>query len=56
MDEDREFLRAQAKKCRWLAARIDNEELAETLTGMARDYEARAGRDDSRVRPAGRQP
>lgn len=45
MDEDREFLRAQAVKCRWLAAQLDNPELAETLIGMARDYEARAASD-----------
>jgi hypothetical protein len=38
------FLRAQAEKCRWLAARVNAGEVAETLRSMARDYDARADR------------
>ena len=42
MGDDAEFLRAQARKCRWLASRINTRDVMETLLGMARDYEARA--------------
>lgn len=44
MPEDVEFLRAQAVKCRWLAARIATKDVADTLLQMARDYEERADR------------
>jgi len=44
MGDDAEFLRAQARKCRWLASRINTPDVTETLLGMARDYEARAER------------
>jgi hypothetical protein len=42
MAEDAEFLRAQAEKCRWLAARIAASDVAQTLRAMAKDYDARA--------------
>jgi len=44
MPEDIEFLRAQAEKCRWLAARIATKDVSETLLQMAREYEERAER------------
>ena len=40
--DDVRFLRAQAKKCRWLAERIGSSDVAETLLQMARDYDERA--------------
>jgi hypothetical protein len=42
--EDVEFLRAQAEKCRWLAARIAAKDVAHTLLQMAQEYEGRAAR------------
>ena len=42
MADDVQFLRAQAKKCRWLAERISSSDVVETLLQMARDYEERA--------------
>jgi hypothetical protein len=44
MPEDVEFLRAQAEKCRWLAARIETRDVARTLLQMAQEYEDRATR------------
>jgi hypothetical protein len=44
MPEDVEFLRAQAEKCRWLAARIAAKDVAHTLLQMAQEYEERAAR------------
>jgi hypothetical protein len=44
MEDDAEFLRAQARKCRWLADRVTAPDVARTLLEMARDYEARAAR------------
>jgi hypothetical protein len=40
--DDAQFMRAQAKKCRWLAERIGSSDVAETLLQMARDYDERA--------------
>jgi hypothetical protein len=45
--DDVQFLRAQAKKCRWLAERIGSSDVAETLLQMARDYDERAADKDS---------
>lgn len=42
MDDDAEFLRAQAVRCRWLADRINAGDVVDTLRRMAHDYEARA--------------
>lgn len=47
MDDDTEFLRAQARKCRWLADRVNAPDVVETLLQMARDYEERADRQTS---------
>lgn len=44
MTEDVEFLRAQAAKCRWLAARIATRDVAQTLLQMAEEYDERAAR------------
>ncbi|MEA2999908.1 MAG: hypothetical protein QOH04_392 [Sphingomonadales bacterium] len=46
MADDSQFLRAQAKKCRWLAQRISSGDVVETLLQMARDYEERAAGKD----------
>lgn len=46
MADDSQFLRAQAKKCRWLAGRISSGDVVETLLQMARDYEERAARKE----------
>lgn len=53
MPEDVDFLRAQAEKCRWLAARIDTSDVAETLLQMAREYENRAERLAAGEQPDG---
>ena len=37
-----DFLRKQAERCRWLAARINSKDVADTLLGMADEYETRA--------------
>jgi hypothetical protein len=42
--DDIDFLRAQARKCRWLAARINARDVADTLNDMAREYDERAER------------
>jgi hypothetical protein len=44
MPEDDEFLRAQAEKCRWLAARVTAKDVAATLLQMAQEYDGRAER------------
>jgi hypothetical protein len=46
MENDAAFLRAQAEKCRWLAARVNADDVGETLRSMARDYDERADRMD----------
>ena len=49
LPEDAAFLRAQAQKCRWLAARVTAPDVADTLRQMAREYDARAaGREGRR--------
>jgi hypothetical protein len=47
MADDAQFLRAQARKCRWLAERINSGDVIETLLQMARDYDERAARKES---------
>jgi hypothetical protein len=42
--DDAAFLKAQARKCRWLAQRIDAKDVARTLLDMAREYEERAAK------------
>jgi len=44
MLEDVDFLRAQAEKCRWLAARVAAKDVERTLLQMAREYDGRADR------------
>jgi hypothetical protein len=44
MPEDVEFLRAQAEKCRWLAARVAAKDVERTLLQMAQEYDVRADR------------
>ncbi|HEX4737608.1 MAG TPA: hypothetical protein VH331_08610 [Allosphingosinicella sp.] len=44
VNDDAEFLRAQARKCRWLADRVNSPDVVRTLLQMAQDYEARADR------------
>jgi hypothetical protein len=44
MPDDATFLRTQAEKCRWLAARIATKDVAETLRQMADEYDERADR------------
>ena len=44
VEDDAEFLRAQARKCRWLADRVNSPDVVQTLLQMAKDYEARADR------------
>jgi hypothetical protein len=41
-EDDVEFLRAQARKCRWLSDRVNSKDVVHTLLEMARDYDARA--------------
>ncbi|HEX5184526.1 MAG TPA: hypothetical protein VFW19_15425 [Allosphingosinicella sp.] len=43
MEDDGDFLRAQARKCRWLADRVNAPDVVQTLLEMAQDYEERAG-------------
>lgn len=47
MENDAEFLRAQARKCRWLADRVNSRDVVQTLLQMAREYDARADRLDA---------
>jgi hypothetical protein len=51
MENDAQFLRAQARKCRWLADRVNARDVVETLMEMARDYDARADRLDGGESP-----
>ena len=44
MKDDTDFLRAQARKCRWLADRVNSPDVVQTLLQMAREYEERANR------------
>jgi hypothetical protein len=53
MADDAPFLRAQAKKCRWLAQRINGKDVVESLLEMAREYEARAQKTDPGGVPPG---
>jgi len=46
MQEDSAFLKAQARKCRWLADRVNSRDVVEALLEMARDYEERAAERD----------
>ena len=46
-DDDAAFLIAQARKCRWLADRVNVRDVVDALHAMARDYEARAARRES---------
>ena len=39
-----EYLRKQAERCRWLAARIHEGDVAQSLLRMGAEYEERAGR------------
>ena len=39
-----DYLKKQAERCRCLAARINDADVARTLTSMAEEYEERAGR------------
>ena len=50
--DDAEFLRAQARKCRWLADRVNAPDVVQTLLQMARDYEKRAERGKAGEKPA----
>jgi mevalonate kinase len=45
--DDAQFLRAQARKCRWLAERISSGDVVETLLQMAKDYDERAARKET---------
>jgi hypothetical protein len=42
MNEDAEFLRAQAEQCRWLARSVSASDVAGTLRQMADEHDARA--------------
>lgn len=52
VEDDAEFLRAQAQKCRWLADRVNSRDVVQTLLQMARDYEERADRLENRSTPS----
>ena len=39
---EEEYLRAQAKQCRWLASQSAQPRIVTTLRDMAKDYEAKA--------------
>ncbi|MBV8686320.1 MAG: hypothetical protein JOZ90_09820 [Alphaproteobacteria bacterium] len=47
MKDDAAFLRAQAKKCRWLAQRINSQDVIDALLEMAGDYDRRAAEKES---------
>ncbi len=51
MSDDAAFLREQARRCRRLAQGIATPDVAETLTQMASDYEARADEMEKRTDP-----
>ena len=48
-----EYLRKQAERCRWLAARINDGDVAQSLIRMAAEYEERAGRLERGEEPPG---
>jgi hypothetical protein len=50
-EDDAEFLRAQARKCRWLSDRVNSNDVVQTLLQMARDYEERADRVERGASP-----
>ena len=50
-EDDVEFLRAQAKKCRSLARMVSSPDVAQTLSQMAEDYDARATRLGNMIAP-----
>ena len=52
LKDDVDFLRAQARKCRWLADRVNSPDVVRTLQQMADDYEARAESATAGVPPA----
>ena len=51
-EDDVEFLRTQARKCRRLADRVNAPDVVQTLQQMARDYDERADRLESRTTPS----
>ena len=51
MSDDAAFLREQARRCRRLARGIATPDVAETLNGMASDYDARADEMEKRSNP-----
>jgi hypothetical protein len=51
MADDAQFLRAQAEKFRWLAQRINAQDVVQSLLEMARDYDGRAKAIDGRKGP-----
>jgi hypothetical protein len=54
MADDARFLREQAKKCRWLAQRINTKDVVDSLLEMARDYDGRAARIEAET--GGKEP
>ena len=48
-----EYLRKQAERCRWLAARINAGDVAQSLLRMADEYEERADRIERGEEPGG---
>jgi len=44
MADDGDFLRAQARKCRWLADRVNARDVVDALIRMAAEYEERAAK------------
>lgn len=48
MSDDAAFLREQARRCRRLARAIATPDVVETLSRMARDYDARADEIEKR--------
>ena len=48
MSDDAAFLREQARRCRRLARGIATPDVVETLSQMARDYDARADEIEKR--------
>jgi hypothetical protein len=48
---DAEFLRNEAQRCRWLAARITSGDVAQSLLDMAKECDQRAEALESRQEP-----
>jgi hypothetical protein len=46
MQNDSDFLRAQARKCRWLADRVNGRDVIEALLKMAAEYEDEAAQGE----------